>query len=129
MRIDHVAIWTRDIERLKAFYERYFQVDAGPKYTNSRKGFESYFLKFSNGARLELMQMASIPDTRNDPVDQFTGYIHLSISVGSKKQVDALTAELKQAGYLLVDSPRLTGDGFYESAILDPDGNRIEITV
>jgi lactoylglutathione lyase len=62
--IDHIAIWTPDIERLKAFYEKYFQAEAGLKYTNPAKGFQSYFLSFSSCARIELMQKASIPASR-----------------------------------------------------------------
>jgi lactoylglutathione lyase len=28
-----------------------------------------------------------------------------------------------------VDAPRTTGDGYYEAVVLDPDGNRVELTV
>jgi lactoylglutathione lyase len=56
------------------------------------------------------------------------GYAHLAISVGSRERVDELTASLRAAGVPVVDGPRQTGDGYYESAIFDPDGNRIEIT-
>jgi lactoylglutathione lyase len=28
-----------------------------------------------------------------------------------------------------VDGPRRTGDGYYESVVLDPEGNRLELTV
>jgi lactoylglutathione lyase len=129
VHIEHVALWTRDLERLKAFYETYFQARAGDKYVNPDKQFESYFLTFSSGARLELMRMPTIPESLNDVEAQFTGYIHLALSVGSRKQVDDLTARLREDGYRVVDGPRQTGDGYYESCILDPDGNRIEITV
>jgi lactoylglutathione lyase len=129
MHIEHAAIWTERLEALKAFYETYFEAQAGPKYTNPAKGFESYFLRFASGARLELMQMPGIPLTRNDPRAQFTGLIHLAFAVGSIEAVDALTARLQADGYAVVDGPRHTGDGYYESAVLDPDGNRIEIMV
>ena len=129
MHIEHVAIWTRNLESLKAFYEEYFQATAGEKYTNPSRQFESYFLTFASGARLELMRMPTIP-TSLDSVDaQHTGYIHLAFSVGSPVQVDALTARLRADGYRVVDSPRHTGDGYYESCVLDPEGNRVEITV
>lgn len=129
MHIEHVAIWTKNLERLKAFYETYFQAKAGAKYVNPAKQFESYFLTFSSGARLELMYRPDIPVSRNDVEPQFTGYIHLAFSVGSKEQVDTLTARLQKDGYHIVDGPRRTGDGYYESVVLDPDGNRVEITV
>ena len=129
MHIEHIAIWTNNLEELKSFYQTYFQARAGEKYMNPDKGFESYFLAFVSGARLELMRMPGIPESRNDIDDQFTGYIHLAISVGSEQEVDSLTARLRQDGYRVVGKPRRTGDGYYESVVLDPDGNRVEITV
>ncbi len=129
MRIEHVAIWTHDLERLRSFYETYFEGRANTKYVNPRKQFESYFLIFADGARLELMQMPSIPVSQNDTQQQFTGYIHVACSVGSREAVDALTDRLRRDGYRILDGPRTTGDSYYESSVLDPDGNRIEITV
>lgn len=129
MQINHIAIWTRDLERLRAFYEEFFGAVSGPVYVNLAKQSQSYFLSFEIGPSLELMTRPDIPASLNDPEKQFTGYIHVSISVGSKEKVDELTQKLKEAGYPVMDGPRLTGDGYYESAVLDPDGNRLEITV
>ena len=129
MRIEHVAIWTRDIEKLKMFYTRYFNGTAGEKYINSKKCFESYFITFDSGARLELMQMPTIPLNLNDTVAQYIGIIHLAISVGSMEKVNCITDELRKAGYTVVSEPRYTGDGYYESCVLDPDGNRLELTI
>jgi lactoylglutathione lyase len=129
MRIEHLAIWTHDLERLRRFYETYFGGTANTKYVNPRKQFESYFLAFPDGARLELMQMRSVPLSRNDIEQQFTGYIHIAFSAGSHEAVDALTEWLGRDGYRILDGPRTTGDGYYESSVLDPDGNRIEITI
>jgi lactoylglutathione lyase len=128
MKIEHVAIWTNNLERLKSFYEKYFRATAGGKYINPVKKFESYFLNFREGSRLEIMQMPGIPDSKNDVYRQFTGIIHLAIAVGSPEKVDALTHQLRSDGYEIVGEPRTTGDGYYESVVLDPDGNRIEIT-
>jgi len=129
MPIEHVAIWTKDLERLKAFYETYFQAKAGEKYINPSKHFESYFLSFSSGARLELMHMPTVPEPVNNAEAQFIGYSHLAFAVGSKQLVDTLTTRLLRDGYQVIGGPRYTGDGYYESIILDPDGNRIEITI
>ena len=129
MRVEHIAIWTRNLDALKSFYETYFEAVSSRMYTNPGKGFASYFLSFASGARIELMCMEGIPPTRNDPVAQFTGLIHIAFSTGSKEAVDALTHRLESAGYRVAGQPRWTGDGYYESAVLDPDGNRIEITI
>ena len=129
MKIEHLAIWVQDLERMKAFYEKYFQAQAGEKYHNPKKNFTSYFLSFSEGSRLELMHKPEIPDNKNDFLKQYIGIIHFAMSVGSKEMVDSLTEQLREDGYSVVGNPRTTGDGYYESVVLDPEGNRIEITV
>jgi lactoylglutathione lyase len=128
MKIEHIAVWTRDIDQLKNFYQKYFSAVPGDKYHNRSKNFESYFLHFESGCRLEIMQMPGIPPSANDVYKQFQGLIHFAIDVGSKEAVDALTGTLRKDGFEIVGEPRTTGDGYYESVILDPDGNRVEIT-
>ncbi|WP_338871456.1 VOC family protein [Spirosoma sp. SC4-14] len=129
MKIDHIALWVRDLEQLRQFYETYFNAVANAKYINDKTGFSSYFLTFPDGgSRLELMQMTGIPDSQNDPFAQFSGLIHFAISVGSETTVDHLTQQLRADGYTIVGEPRRTGDGYYESVVLDPELNRIEIT-
>jgi lactoylglutathione lyase len=129
MRIEHVAIWTKDLEQLKAFYETYFGAAASSKYMNPRSEFESYFLSFSSGARLEIMHSPEVGDRSDHPGVQPVGYSHLAFSVGSKERVKDLTVELREAGYTVASAPRTTGDGYFESVVLDPDGNRVEITI
>jgi lactoylglutathione lyase len=129
MQIEHVAIWTKDLERLRTFYETYFQATAGNKYQNPKKQYQSYFLSFASGARLELMENPDILPSPYPAGQQGCGYIHLACSVGSEAAVDELTERLRQGGYTVVGEARRTGDGYYESVVLDPDGNRIEITV
>ena len=129
MRIEHGAIWTSDLERLRAFYERYFDGRAGERYDNPATSYSSYFLDFDEGARLELMTMPSVPATRDDPATEATGLAHLAFALGSEAAVDELTHLLAADGHPVLDGPRRTGDGYYESTVLDPDGNRIELTV
>ena len=39
-----------------------------------------------------------------------------------------MTRNLADAGYAVLKKPHMTGDGYYESVVLDPENNRIEIT-
>jgi lactoylglutathione lyase len=127
MQLEHIAIWTSDLERLRQFYEDYFGGKAGEKYHNPKTGFSSYFLQFEGGARLELMQMPSIPPNKNDIQAQYLGIIHLAFVVGDEAAVDSFTERMAAEVFEVIGQPRRTGDGYYESVILDPDGNRIEL--
>ena len=128
IRIEHLAIWVKDLEKTKSFYERYFGAKAGELYHNPTKNFTSYFLTFSTGCRLELMHKPEIPNDLNDPHLQSIGITHFAVSVGSKEAVDLLTEQLRMDGFPIVGEPRTTGDGYYESVVLDTENNRIEIT-
>lgn len=126
-KITHVAIYCLDIEKMRMFYEKYFGAKSNEKYINVTKGFESYFLSFEDGCALEIMTKLSVKDSPGK--EEMLGLTHLAISVGSKEKVDDLTSLLSQDGYQVVGQPRTTGDGFYESVVLDPENNRLEITV
>ena len=128
MYIEHLAVWTRDLEEMRRFYQKYFKAESQGKYFNPKKGFSSYFLSFDSGARLELMHRPDIA-IHLDKLTEHTGLAHFSIAVGSSSEVDRMTNLLHTDGYQVVGQPRTTGDGYYESVILDPDGNRIEITI
>jgi len=129
MKIEHLAIWVNDLEGMKTFYETYFHGKANTKYRNNKKQFESYFLTFAEGCRLELMNRPDIPANVNDLMKEYIGIIHFAISVGTKETVDSLTETLRKDGYQIIGEPRWTGDGYYESVVLDPEKNRIEITI
>ena len=129
MKIEHIAIWAKDIDELRTFYETYFHVKSNDKYINSAKNFSSYFLSFESGAKLEIMQMDSVRAPNTEPIKNYFGFAHFAISLGSKAHVDQLTARLKEDGCQVLDGPRTTGDGCYESAVLDSEGNKVEITV
>ena len=129
MKIEHLAIWVNDLEGMKAFYETYFNGKANAKYRNDKKQFESYFLTFEEGCRLELMHRPDIPANVNDLRKEYIGIIHFAISVGNKETVDTMTEQLRTDGYQIIGEPRWTGDGYYESVVLDPENNRIEVTI
>ena len=127
MRIEHVALYVNDLEGTRDFFVRFFDASANDGYHNPRTGFRSYFLTFDDGARLEVMSKPGMTDAEKNLAR--TGWAHLSFSVGSETEVDRLTAELAAAGYEVVDGPRTTGDGYYESCVLGPEDNQVEITV
>ena len=193
MKIEHVAIWVRDIDKVCEFYRKYFGGVVHPIYRNPTKQFTSRFITFDDGARLEIMHRPDICVERNigtvtslqsdthrsanekmraffrfltsavfhvkqlqteeaagnsftdisevqqvgsegantiaKPDTQHLGFTHLSFSVGSKEEVDHLTQQMSSDGISIVGQPRTTGDGYYESVVLDPEGNRIEITI
>ena len=126
MKIEHVAIWVNDLEGMRDFYKKYFNGEENSLYHNPKKQFESYFITFEGGARLELMKRVVIEDALQT---ETLGYAHIAFSVGSKEKVNELTNTLREAGYAVLNGPRTTGDGYYESVVSDPEGNQIEITI
>jgi lactoylglutathione lyase len=126
-RLDHMALYTTQLELVRDFYLRYFKATSNEKYLNPRKGFASYFLSFEGDARLEIMQKDSVRVGDSGEQGEYLSYTHLALAVGSESEVDQLTQRLQADGYCVVSEPRRTGDGYYESVILDPDGNRVEI--
>ena len=126
MRIDHIALYVSDLEKKRAYYEKYFGAVSNNLYHNPKTGLRTYFLTFTNGCSLEIMFKLDLPESgiEGEPL----GYIHLAFRTGSKEAVDSLTDMLRYDGYRVFSEPRFTGDGYYESCVSDHDGNRIEIT-
>lgn len=128
MKIEHIAIWVSDLELMKDFYVKYFNLSSNKKYHNPNKNFSSYFLSFpENSCRIELMHNPTISKLADKKLD-YQGFTHLAFSLGNKNDVSKLTEQLRNDGYTVASEPRTTGDGYYESVILDPEGNKIEIT-
>lgn len=126
MHLHHFALWVKDLEGVKNFYQRWFQAVTGNRYHNPKRGFSSYFLSLPEGAaKIELMQQDSIPEFINQ-VERI-GYTHLAIVVGDRNAVDTLYYNMLEAGENVIAAPRQTGDGYYEAIVSDPEGNRIEI--
>lgn len=127
MRIEHVAMYVNDLEAARDFFIKYLGASSNDGYHNQKTGFRSYFLSFSDGARLEIMNKPQMDDAEKTLAR--IGLIHIAFSVGSRERVDELTEELKRDGYEVVSGPRTTGDGYYESCVIGIEGNQIEITV
>ena len=135
---------------MRQFFIDYFDARSNEQYHNPRTGLRTYILSFTEGStRLELMQrteqrepssslewpsrdgrrQSQRPDVQDaDPSQPTIGYVHLSFAVGSRKGVDLLTRRLAADGYTVTSGPRTTGDGYYESCILGPEGIQIELT-
>ena len=126
MRIEHVAIWVHDLEQMCAFYTEAFGGACGQLYENPATGFKSYFVSVGEGARLELMHR---PGLGPPPAGAAAGYAHIALALGSRAAVDAVVAALRQRGVPVESEPRVTGDGYYEAVVLDPERNRVELTV
>lgn len=126
MRIEHVAMYVNSLKEARDFFVRYFGAVSNEGYHNKKTDFRSYFLTFEDGARLELMNRPGMEDL--EKTGARTGYIHLAFSAGSREAVDALTNRLRADGCEVLSGPRVTGDGYYESCVLGPEGNQIEIT-
>ena len=127
MKIDHIALYVKDLEVSKAFYKTFFGAKSNELYHNPKTDLHTYFLSFDSGARLEIMWRPNLSERLDKIMNE--GLIHFAFSVGSKEAVDALTQKIVNEGYVCFSPPRTTGDGYYESVILDPDGNMVEITI
>lgn len=127
MKIEHIALYVNNLEGAKDFFCKYFGAIPNEGYHNPRTDFRSYFLRFEDGSRLEIMNKPTLVDCGKEL--NRTGYIHLAFSVGSRDGVDILTKRLREDGYEIISEPRITGDGYYESCVLGFEGNLIEITV
>lgn len=125
MKIEHIAVYVNDLIRSRDFYCNYFGGSYSEKYENPKKRFSSYFITFESGCRLELMHQPQRV-LQNDPDGR--GIHHFAFTTGSRNNVDDLTNQLRTDGYTIYGEPRTTGDGYYESIVLDPDGNLVEIT-
>ena len=126
MIIEHIAIWTNDLEKLKDYYVKFFSGKSNQKYRNPNTLFESYFISFDSGCRLELMTNPDIKEKNSQA--NYTGIAHFAFEVETKNEVDLKANELKIAGFPILKGPRITGDGYYEFETLDIDGNKIEVT-
>ncbi len=125
MNIAHVALWTRNLDAQVHFWQTVFGGQRNERYlSKNRPGFESHFITLSDGPTIELMTVPDLPDRPSHP--EFVGWAHIALNVGSRADVDRM-AEQARLSNMLLSAPRMTGDGYYEAVIADPDGNRIEL--
>ncbi|MDD3340560.1 MAG: VOC family protein [Lachnospiraceae bacterium] len=126
MGIEHTAIYVNDLESQKDFFVRYFDGRANEKYVNTGRGVTAYMISFPDGSRLELMNKAGIEEICPQ---RYLGFVHIAFSVGDEQKVTELTWRLHDDGYDIASEPRVNGGGYFESSILDKEGNLIELTI
>ncbi len=126
--IAHLAIWVEDLELMRDFYLEALGGSSGERYENPSTGFNSYFVSFGEGARLELMSSPDIGPRLPHPSEHSAGYAHMALALGTREEVDTKVSALERSGVTIVSRPRVTGDGYYEAVVLDPEGNRLELT-
>jgi lactoylglutathione lyase len=128
IRIEHLGVWTHDLERMRRFYVDLLGCTSGPLYENAETGFRSCFVSFAEGARIELMTAPGvIAPSSAQSVGHGVGYAHLALELPDQAAVREVAAALAAAGTAVTSAPRTTGDGYYEAVVLDPDGNSIEL--
>jgi lactoylglutathione lyase len=126
LRVEHVGLWVRNLEQMRDFYVAELGGRTGPLYENARTGFRSYFVSFGSGARLELMSRPL--DQAAEPAgSEAFGYAHVAFRLDSREAVEDAVDRLEAAGVVVLGRPRVTGDGYYEAVVRDPEGNCIEL--
>ena len=126
MKIAYVSMYVNDLEKMKEFFVKYFKATVTDKYENFQTGYTYCYLKFDEGSRLSLVSGSNIVDRPKQ--ENLRGLNRFAIAVDSKETVQAITDQLANDGYQIVNGFRMNGYGEYESRILDPEGNEIEIT-
>jgi lactoylglutathione lyase len=126
-QIEHIALATSDLERLCDFY-RQLGALASPSSRDTDTGLRSCVLDFC-GVRLEVFER---PDSSEGEAggERSSALLHLGFALESADAVDELTGVLAAAGHQVLAPPQRAGElARYESVVLDPDGNRLKLTV
>ena len=88
MKIEHVALYVKDLEGARKFFEKYFCAKSGGLYHNRTSDFKSYFLTFDGGARLEIMTRPEIQNVEKILYTQATPMSHSALE--AKRQLTLL---------------------------------------
>ena len=126
-QIERIAISTNDLESLCDFYRLLGGV-ASPLSTDSEDDARACALDFC-GIRLGVFER---PHNGDEAAEEGMSprLLHLGFALGSADAVDEISRVLAAAGHRLLEPPHRTGErGRYESVVLDPDGNRLKLSV
>ena len=126
-QIELIALATDDVEGLRDFYLQLGAVASAPS-SDPDTGLRSCMLDFC-GVRLDLFEPLPGGEGVVD-VTRSTGLVQLGFVLGSADAVDELCESIAAAGHRVLKLPHRAGElGRYESIVLDPDGNRVKLTV
>jgi predicted enzyme related to lactoylglutathione lyase len=126
-QIEHVVLATNQLESLCDFYRRLGGVSL-PISPDLGDGLRGCALDFC-GVRLGVFERPSNPHaaTRDERSPRL---LQLGFALGSADAVDELSRLLAAAGHRVLEPPHRAGElGRYESIALDPDGNRLKLSV
>ena len=126
MKLASVCINTRDIRRTQSMFVKYFDAKEGEIFHDEVMGIDSSFVTFPDGGELLFVSRPGLTDGSAYPLH--SGYCAVTISVGDKSKVREITMNIYKDGYTVVNMPRTTSYGRFESVVLDFDGNFIYIT-
>jgi len=125
-QIERIALATSDLESVCDFYRRLGGVDSP---STEREGdLRACSLDFC-GIRVDVFERphgggVAANDGRSRRL------LHLGFALGSADAVDELSQALEAAGHRVLEPPhRDRVSGRYESVVLDPDGNRLKLSV
>jgi catechol 2,3-dioxygenase-like lactoylglutathione lyase family enzyme len=126
-QIEHIALATKHLESLCDFYRQLGGV-ALPLAPDPGDGLPGCVFDFC-GVRLELFERP-----RSGRAAAGDGgplrLLHLGFALGSADAVDELSRVLAAAGHRVLEPPHRASElGRYGSVILDPDGNRLKLSV
>lgn len=123
MKLSHIGIEADDIERLRYWYMRYFAMSSSELYSDPARGLKCYFLRSSDPSASALEIIHHSGKQAGQPTTA-----HLAVSTGSRQGVDFLIELLRTDGNTVVLEPFEAVNGCYMGVVLDPEGNRVEIT-
>jgi lactoylglutathione lyase len=126
-QIEHIALATNHLECLCDFYRQLGGV-ALPLSPDPGDVLRGCVLDFC-GVRLEVFER---PRSRHAAArdNRLPRLLHLGFTLGSADAVDELSRVLAAAGHRVLEPPHRANElGRYESVVLDPDGNRLKLSV
>ena len=125
-QIEHIALATNQLESLCDFYRRLGGVSL-PISPELDDGLRGCVLDFC-GVRLGVFELRSGHPEAGE--GQSPRLLHLGFALGSADAVDELSRVLAAAGHRVLEPPHRAGElGRYESIAIDPDGNRLKLSV